>query len=404
MRQPGDVCRLLQSRVPWPAVLIFLLLSWNPQLHQQQNLQFVELFSGNGAITRAFKMLRWRGHAHDLCAHSSLDINGDAGYALALLSVLRCRDHGNVAMGPVCSSWVWVNRCSSADLSSLCDILPLMPWSLPLMLICLGVTFQCCSGGRDFADPMGYDDRERVAGANQMISRVVVIMLVCVARRLTFVVEQPSGSLMSRHTRWQYVLDNNFITLWQRSFFMGMFKAATLKPTTCWSNSKALLKFIMLMYKAWSSITVWHSSVRTTDVVVRPITGRKAVTGNAKLKQTQAYPQEFGNVVALGSSICFATGKTSKEIIELDQDEADDLQAFQAATLSGDDQWPDVGAFVCTCTSIPWGYLNCFTLSHPWFWSKAALSGPVKYLFTSKHTVIPPSWATVVRAAVQQLV
>ena len=119
MLHNGDVKTLLDRGLPWPFVLLCLLLTFTPGLSHVRDLQFVELFAGDGAVTSAFRGLAWRGHARDLRHHAALDVCRSAGFALAALSVLRIRIHGILAMGPVCSSWVWINRSSSAGPSCL---------------------------------------------------------------------------------------------------------------------------------------------------------------------------------------------------------------------------------------------------------------------------------------------
>ena len=114
MLHNGDVKTLLDRGLPWPFVLLCLLLTFTPGLVHAQDLQFVELFAGDGAVTSAFRGLACRGHAHDLRHHAALDVCGLAGFALAVNSVLKVRMYGILAMGPVCSSWVWINRSSSA--------------------------------------------------------------------------------------------------------------------------------------------------------------------------------------------------------------------------------------------------------------------------------------------------
>ena len=112
----GDVKRLLAAGLPWPFVLLCVLLAFTPsdRLSHVRDLRFVELFAGDGAVTASFSALAWRGHSHDIRHHPALDVCGDAGFGLAVNSALRVVDSGLIAMGPVCSTWVWINRASSA--------------------------------------------------------------------------------------------------------------------------------------------------------------------------------------------------------------------------------------------------------------------------------------------------
>ena len=68
---------------------------------------------------------------------------------------------------------------------------------------------------------MGFDGRDRIAMSNLMTSRVVLLMLLCAVRSVTFIVEQPSSSLMPRHSRWRDVLDAGLLRMYTCNFHMG---------------------------------------------------------------------------------------------------------------------------------------------------------------------------------------
>ena len=105
-----------------------------------QEIDMVEYFAGQRAVTRAFLKA-------GLCA-VPFEIEDDSrfcnmlspeGVANALLLMLKVRDGGCSLAAPVCSSWVMISMATS---------------------------------GRTAARPLGYEDNERVAAANRMVSRV----------------------------------------------------------------------------------------------------------------------------------------------------------------------------------------------------------------------------------------
>ena len=63
----------------------------------------------------------------------------------------------------------------------------------------------CCvsarSPGRSNENPMGRTDVKKVAEANEMVARSIVLMLIGVAKLAGWMLEQPRGSLLGKHTR-----------------------------------------------------------------------------------------------------------------------------------------------------------------------------------------------------------
>lgn len=115
-----------------------------------QDLDFCNLFCGDDEPGKALRFLDLSGHSHDIVIDKSLNIMGNAGFAsfpyhlcsLMHLLIANCVDvkvckHENVPAllrlavssilslkqglgltlaGPVCSSWIWVNRATSQSL------------------------------------------------------------------------------------------------------------------------------------------------------------------------------------------------------------------------------------------------------------------------------------------------
>lgn len=298
--------------LPWPLVLLVLLIEFTPQFDKARTLDFSEMFAGVATVSRACKTLQLRGHTQDVLLHSSMNILGCAGFALCLASCLRLRAGGLLPMGPVCSSWVWLCRRSS---------------------------------GRSFANPAGQVDADWVAGANVMIGRVVLLVALANARCVRVLVEQPGSSLMRRHPRWLWCLDEGVVALWEYRFSMAAFGAPTMKPTVVYSNDRELL--VLLSHKAAAfDRRAFRDQPRphTTTVCARA-DGSKAVTGvKTQLKQSQAYPEDFGRFLA--SHTASSSSSAQPGPINVDSTDADMMEAFTASVLRSDDAWADALASV----------------------------------------------------------
>jgi len=242
------VLELKRAGAPWPLMLCILLLGWTANLHHSP-ISFADLFSGEQAQANALMEAGKVGHAHDIKHGPAFDILGASGFALALNSALRLRHHAICPLGPVCSSWVWVNRNSS---------------------------------GRSYLNPLGSAGVDYVENANCMVSRVVAILLIITYRCSTWIVEQPQSSLMFRHPRWQYLIrlaHENGWKIHRVVTYLGSFGAATRKPILLYSNNHGLLA------KVWRPMPLSHRGKRR-GLVKRTVdkrTGKVAVTGIKKL-------------------------------------------------------------------------------------------------------------------------
>ena len=135
---------MFRGRVPWPMVLVLLLLRFTTTLPHDRTIDFSEQFAGTAVISAACRSLGLRGHSQDVLYSRAMNMLTPAGFALCALSTMRLRPGAILPMGPVCSSWVWMCRKQSR---------------------------------RSFTCPLGDEDAEFVAHGNLMISRVVLLIL-----------------------------------------------------------------------------------------------------------------------------------------------------------------------------------------------------------------------------------
>ena len=62
------------------------------------------------------------------------------------------------------------------------------------------------TSGRTPINPLGNVGYHYVMQGNVLLSRVIIIILICSAKKVRWLLEQPSGSCVSDHPRWQWLL------------------------------------------------------------------------------------------------------------------------------------------------------------------------------------------------------
>ena len=73
-----------------------------------------------------------------------------------------------------------------------------------------------------------------VAGANVMVARCVLLIILCASRGINWVLDQPQGSLLERHPAMQWLF--TLLQVWRKSIKMGDFQAPTQKATWLYSG------------------------------------------------------------------------------------------------------------------------------------------------------------------------
>eukprot|EP00959_Pyramimonas_sp_CCMP1952_P370525 7760192-Pyramimonas_sp.AAC.1 len=94
-----------------------------------------------------------------------MDINTDAGFALAVLCILRVTSGGLVFFACQCSSWVWMSRSQSK---------------------------------RSHEDPMGGSSRQFVSDGNKLNNRCAIWRVIAHLCGVHWIVEQPGSSVFFR--------------------------------------------------------------------------------------------------------------------------------------------------------------------------------------------------------------
>jgi hypothetical protein len=134
----------------------------------------------------------------------------DAGFTRLTSEVCRVRSTGIVILAPVCASWSWMSRSST---------------------------------GRSLIEPLGSDTSPSAIEGNEMVSRVIMVLKLIIARGCIFVLEQPSGSLMSQHPRFQTFLGDH--SIWKvsvRAWNVDVAKSLCLvRCSNCIDSSAGLM-------------------------------------------------------------------------------------------------------------------------------------------------------------------
>ena len=209
------------------------------------------MFAGRKVVTRGLRVLGYCAVAFERRDDPQMDFLTPKGFLQATCLALSLRNKGFLLAAPVCSSWVWLSR----SVTRRSTVFPLG----------LGNNTQC------------------VAEGNEMVAKLVVLLLIVQAFDCFWVLEQPSGSLLQLHPRMQYIISRYDI---KRSFWcMADFGAATLKPTWLYSNAslRALAEYRVARRECRGKLVRNAKDIKT---------GRIKVTGvKSKLKESQAYPR-----------------------------------------------------------------------------------------------------------------
>ena len=147
--------------------------------------------------------------------------------------------------------------------------------------------------GRSRSRPLGNVENDTVQRANVMVSRTILIIWLLTARGCLWVLEQPSGSTMQYHPRFNELLTR--VKIYRTHVRMCEFGGDSVKGTWLYSAHKLIGRI---------------GSYRTTDTVtelpVKKLTqqrlnyeGRFVTDGlRGDMKESQHYPPGFGRALA----------------------------------------------------------------------------------------------------------
>ena len=182
---------------PQPFLQIVYLLMTNSALDTTCIVGLLELCAGAGNCGKAFAKNDVICRSMDIKYDAVRDnILGDVGYANTVVNALQLAPGSMAIMGPVCSSWVFMNRGTSA---------------------------------RARWQPLGNEELESASSANVMVARLVLVILILEIKNVWWVLEQPASSLMQHHGKFKWLCDT--IDVWRQFVYMGSFGARSKKPS-----------------------------------------------------------------------------------------------------------------------------------------------------------------------------
>ncbi|CAJ1447512.1 unnamed protein product [Effrenium voratum] len=244
-------------RIKAPLVVLTLVgmvfgipgLPWKP-------IQHFETFSGMAAVTRAELQAGRTAIPFDVCNDCvRQDFTSPFGFSNALYWALCLQPGSGKLTAPICSTWVWISRGST---------------------------------GRSRDRPLGSPERSpAVATANTLVSRLMIILMICSAKGIFWVLEQPQSSLMEWHPDFQKFLKLPGMIVHKVSTSMQWFGAPSRKSTLLYSSHKEIEEINSHARKTPST------SAKQVELAVRyrDSKGVLRVKGGPHLKASQSYPK-----------------------------------------------------------------------------------------------------------------
>ena len=227
-----------------------------------------------------------------------MDFMSDDGIYNAIAIARRLKPvTGLQTFATVCSTWVWISRSSTR---------------------------------RSPGNPLGNTSSDVVAGANAMVSRMVLLILFLSARFIAWILEQPASSLMAQHPRMRMLKELNahsgtagLSEFHETNTNMGAFGAATKKPTKLYSSEKWVAQLSRSLPAGYKP----DPKVQTVTIA------NGKVSGGKDLKDTQAYPDGYGQELL---RVWRASRRTAAQRWPQD-DVSEDSDEFE------EDDWQDTG-------------------------------------------------------------
>ena len=241
--------------------LLFFISSTNVPLPP---IRLLDYYAGQGLILEEALKRGVAGLSFEINDNKIMeDALTPQGQITQFVFALRLQEHYQslAHWGTVCSSWIWMSRSST---------------------------------GRAIVQPLGDRWSDSARAGNIMVSRMTLVLYLLVAKRVLWIVEQPSSSLMFLHPRLaqfrRWAGDLEVTTA------MADFGGNTSKPTTL-RGSPPWLPQLERKISAQTRNRLRVEGHALADVQVDE-QGRKHVTGNANLKGSQAYPRGYATTVA----------------------------------------------------------------------------------------------------------
>ena len=229
-----------------------------------RNITFVELFAGEANWSCGMRSLSYEGVSIDARRNYAHDFLTPAGFMATLSAVLRIRPGGVFWAGPPCSTWVFMSRHST---------------------------------GRDKDVRGNWESSPYVASQNALVSRLLVILRLCMARGVYYIIEQPRSSIMFEYPPFAKFLQKHPARTCHTE--MGAFGMKAEKDTILKGTAPYISELERRLNSQERKRLRLDASKTKTSVEGENCLGGKTRRGTPDLKATQAYPLEFGCAHAL---------------------------------------------------------------------------------------------------------
>lgn len=259
MESESLVVNLLQVKAPKVLVGIVLLLMWSENIDIQPRFHLLDLFAGGAAATKV-----WNAHGYTCASidemyckgERTMDFLSPAGWLLAVWAILCEHPEALNLMGPECGSWGVPARGTSMQ---------------------------------NFINIFGALHLAFVSNAEMTVSRIVLLGYLILAKHGHFVLEQPAGSLLKKHRRWEKFA-NETAYVYEIRFWMMLLGASSPKPTDVYSNGSWISG--LNIGPLTKDFKQKNSKLQTTRRYVNK-DGVLKFTGTSGLKLSACYPEGF---------------------------------------------------------------------------------------------------------------
>ena len=151
-----------------------------------------------------------------------MDLCTTKGFILAVYQILSLKRGAGATFAPVCSTWVWMTLVRGVLM---------LGSSLHESGSRGGVGHKRSRGStkRSRTSPLGDESSTAVVAGNLQASRVACLILLCAAKSVFWILEQPKGSLLEMHPLVQKVF--SMVSAYRYHLQMGDYGGHTPKST-----------------------------------------------------------------------------------------------------------------------------------------------------------------------------
>ena len=217
------VFELARWRAPPAIILVIVLLTMNSKVPQPMDIQWCEFFAGEGAISLALWSCNLKGSSHDLRYSKLMDLCSVSGFASLDCRVQPTKKRTNTTRSR--STEVGSQRDLEPTARWICDDWHMLQFILRYVTLLHATMTKFCetiyihavqpisqlrsrhTAGRDTTNNwVGNTGYDFVRIGNLLLARVVLMVLICSAKGVRWLIEQPENSALPHHPRFQDLL------------------------------------------------------------------------------------------------------------------------------------------------------------------------------------------------------